>query len=58
MAIEQDTPIDSRISLTRSIPGQSLTNDPDDPYPWEKPPEFTDLSGFNTGHTIQRFYRG
>ena len=44
MAIEQDTPIDSRISLTRSIPGQGLTNDPDDPYPWEKPPEFTDLS--------------
>jgi len=45
MAIDiKDTPIDSRISLNRSIPGQSLTNDPDDPYPWEKPPEFTDLS--------------
>ena len=38
-----DTPIDSRILLNKSIPGQSLTNDPDDPYPWEKAPEFTDL---------------
>ena len=23
------------------IPGQSLTNDPDTPYPWEQPPKFT-----------------
>jgi hypothetical protein len=23
-----------------AIPGQSLTNDPDQPYPWERPPEF------------------
>ena len=23
------------------IPGQSLTNNPDNPYPWETPPEFT-----------------
>tara|TARA_R100001509_G_scaffold150994_1_gene110218 strand:- start:482 stop:1228 length:747 start_codon:yes stop_codon:yes gene_type:complete len=23
------------------IPGQSLTNNPDQPYPWEKPPTFT-----------------
>jgi len=38
-----DNPIDSRVSLSRSIPGQGLTNDPDSPYPWEKPPEFTDL---------------
>jgi len=45
MAIqEQDTPIDSRISLRRPIPGSSLTNDPDSPYPWEKPPEYTELS--------------
>ena len=27
----------------RPIPGQSLTNDPDNPYPWESPPEFTNL---------------
>ena len=25
----------------RSIPGQSLTNDPKQPYNWEKSPEFT-----------------
>ena len=44
MAIEMtDTPIDSRVTLSRSIPGQGLTNDPDNPYPWEKAPEFTDL---------------
>jgi len=45
MAIEtQDTPIDSRISLRRPIPGQSLTTDPDSPAPWEKQPEYTQLS--------------
>jgi len=25
------------------IPGQSLTNSPDSPYPWEQPPEFTEI---------------
>lgn len=44
MAIEMtDSPIDSRISLNKSIPGQGLTNDPDNPYPWEKAPEFVEL---------------
>ena len=44
MAIEMtDSPIDSRISLRKSIPGQGLTNDPDNPYPWEKAPEFVEL---------------
>jgi hypothetical protein len=38
-----DNPIDSRVTLNRPIPGQGLTNDPDNPYPWEKAPEFTDL---------------
>lgn len=38
-----DNPIDSRVSLNRSIPGQSLTSDPDNPWPWEKPPEFVNL---------------
>mgnify|MGYP003647880741 FL=1 len=38
-----DTPIDSRVTLNRPIPGQGLTNDPENPYPWEKAPEFTDL---------------
>ena len=44
MAIGQDTPIDSRISLNRPIPGQSLTGDPDSPWPWEKPPEYTNFT--------------
>jgi hypothetical protein len=29
--------------LGRPIPGQSLTNDPDNPAPYEKPPEFTSV---------------
>jgi len=28
-------------ALDGPIPGQSLTNSPDQPYPWEQPPEFT-----------------
>tara|TARA_R100001369_G_scaffold37175_1_gene62601 strand:- start:6952 stop:7545 length:594 start_codon:yes stop_codon:yes gene_type:complete len=44
MAIDiEDTPVDSRITLNRAIPGQGLTNDPESPYPWEKAPEFTAL---------------
>jgi len=44
MAIEiEDTPVDSRITLNRSIPGQGLTTDPDSPMPWEQAPEYTDL---------------
>jgi len=44
MAIEiEDTPVDSRITLNRSIPGQGLTTDPDSPMPWEQTPEYTDL---------------
>ena len=31
-----------RSSLDRDIPGQSLTNDPDNPYPFEKAPEYTE----------------
>lgn len=27
----------------RAIPGQSLTNNPDEPYAWERPPEFTEV---------------
>ena len=30
------------MDIGRPIPGQSLTNDPNNPYPWEQPPEFTD----------------
>lgn len=38
-----DAPIDSRVTLSRPIPGQGLTTDPENPAPWEKAPEFTDL---------------
>tara|TARA_X000001382_G_scaffold22361_1_gene13652 strand:+ start:25 stop:624 length:600 start_codon:yes stop_codon:yes gene_type:complete len=34
--------IDALANSGRPIPGQSLTNDPDQRYPWENPPEFTD----------------
>ena len=27
----------------RAIPGQSLTNSPDEPHAWERPPEFTEV---------------
>ena len=29
--------------MQRPIPGQSLTNSPDNPYPWEQPTEFTEI---------------
>lgn len=29
--------------MQRPIPGQSLTNSPDNPYPWEQPPRFTEI---------------
>ena len=33
----------NRFSFNRPIPGQSLTNDPNNPMAFEKPPEFTNL---------------
>lgn len=30
--------------LARPIPGESLTNDPENPMPFERPPEYTDLT--------------
>lgn len=33
--------IQGSLDRGRSIPGQSLTNDPEQPYNWERPPEFT-----------------
>ena len=32
------------MSADRAVPGQSLTNDPDAPLPFEQAPQFTDLS--------------
>ena len=30
--------------FSKPVPGQSLTNDPDNPYPWESPPEFVNVN--------------
>lgn len=38
-----DNPVASTITLNRPIPGQGLTTDPENPMPWEKPPEITEL---------------
>ena len=35
--------IDALANSSRPIPGQSLTDNPDQSYPWERPPEFTDF---------------
>tara|TARA_S200002703_G_scaffold43415_1_gene37821 strand:- start:8376 stop:8969 length:594 start_codon:yes stop_codon:yes gene_type:complete len=35
--------IDALVNSGRPIPGQSLTNSPDQSYPWERPPEFTNF---------------
>jgi hypothetical protein len=35
--------IDALVNTGRPIPGQSLTEDPDNSYPWESPPEYTDF---------------
>ena len=34
--------VDALVNAGKPIPGQSLTNDPDQRYPWESPPEYTD----------------
>ncbi len=31
-------------SFRRPIPGQSLTNSPENSYPWEQPPVLTDVT--------------
>ena len=33
--------IDALVNSSRPIPGQSLTDSPEQSYPWESPPEFT-----------------
>ena len=49
MAIEQNIQYDEAGlealgHMNRPIPGQSLTSNPDEPYSWESPPEFTRLN--------------
>lgn len=36
--------LNSTAQLGKAIPGSSLTRSPDDPYPWEKPTEFSNLN--------------
>lgn len=39
------------------IPGQSLTNSPDQKYPWERPPEYTNVTSaqvFLLAHLTQK----
>ena len=47
MAQEQvqvnDEMIEYMSSFPGPTPGQSLTNNPDEPYPWEGPPQYTKL---------------
>lgn len=31
------------VNIGRPIPGQSLTNSPEEPYPWEQPPKYTNI---------------
>ena len=38
----QEAVAKDRMSLERPIPGESLTNNPDNPYPFEQAPEYTD----------------
>lgn len=47
--IEGGNPMDQEMMLkmqANPIPGQSLTQDPDNRMPWETPPEFTDVQEF------------
>lgn len=41
---EQVDFLSHQVTTGKSIPGQSLTNDPMNPQNWERPPEFTDLN--------------
>ena len=41
---EQVDFLSHQMNTGKSIPGQSLTNSPDNPNAWERPPEFTDLN--------------
>lgn len=45
MDIKNQEILDHMGQMQGPIPGQSLTADPDNPYPWEKPPKHTTLNG-------------
>ena len=44
MDIKNQEIIDHMGQMQGPIPGQSLTADPDNPYPWEQPPKYTTLN--------------
>lgn len=41
--MDEQTYMDEMSKMDRPIPGQSLTNDPDNPAPYEQPPKFTNV---------------
>jgi hypothetical protein len=45
MDIKNQEILDHMGQMQGPIPGQSLTADPDNPYPWEQPPKHTTLNG-------------
>ena len=47
MRVEDQVIPYAEAALKGPIPGESLTNDPDSPYPFEKAPEFTTLKAAN-----------
>ena len=44
MEIKNEEILNHLGKMEAPIPGQSLTNSPDQPYPWEKPPTYTNLN--------------
>jgi len=40
---DQEYVVDNMASMDRPMPGSSLTNDPDQPFPFEKAPEYTNV---------------
>lgn len=46
--------LDVAVNKGRPIPGQSLTNDPSNPAPYEKPPKFTSIHAASE-HIFSRF---
>jgi len=48
--------VDAIVNAGKPIPGQSLTNDPEQPYPWESPPVYTkfkDALDYTTAELLQ-----
>ena len=43
MAVENPNDPLFKVAFNRPIPGESLVNSPEEPYPWEKPTEFNSV---------------